>query len=383
MFKALYFKTINLAGHKSSKIFLGIMSFIESFVFPIPPDVLIIPMTIAKKQDWIKIALIATIGSVLGACLGYFIGYVFFNEIGVKIFELYGVDNASFLKDKIGQQVFSNLINVIDKPDVAKGMGSQNFDSEGVKSQTLQLVEDGILKNYLVDTYNGKKLNLNSSILLVKFFDINDRNSAENYRDYEIYIHRSELIKNENDLFLVDLIGCDLYFDDNVTPNGQEDDGDADEMYQNHKTTNGLYFDPNDIRTLDYLMRKSKCEIGTLAFTIQNEKELYNRNIVKVETFNNLSNSNFLKTKNFFRTTVSKNIKNIYHHVGIYAFTKNALSKYVKLERSKNEIDRRLEQMRAIDNNIEIRVALSKSFPLGVDSEEDFLSIKKSMEYKS
>ena len=142
-------------------------------------------------------------------------------------------------------------------------------------------------------------------------------------------------------------------------------------------------FDPNDIRTLDYLMRKSKCEIGTLAFTIQNEKELYNRNIVKVETFNNLSNSNFLKTKNFFRTTVSKNIKNIYHHVGIYAFTKNALSKYVKLERSKNEIDRRLEQMRAIDNNIEIRVALSKSFPLGVDSEEDFLSIKKSMEYKS
>ena len=104
MFKALYFKTINLAGHKSSKIFLGIMSFIESFVFPIPPDVLIIPMTIAKKQDWIKIALIATIGSVLGACLGYFIGYVFFNEIGIKIFELYGVDNASFLKDKMSSE---------------------------------------------------------------------------------------------------------------------------------------------------------------------------------------------------------------------------------------------------------------------------------------
>ncbi|SVC19816.1 uncharacterized protein METZ01_LOCUS272670, partial [marine metagenome] len=82
----------------------GIMSFIESFVFPIPPDVLIIPMTIAKKQDWIKIALIATIGSVLGACLGYFIGYVFFNEIGIKIFELYGVDNASFLKDKMSSE---------------------------------------------------------------------------------------------------------------------------------------------------------------------------------------------------------------------------------------------------------------------------------------
>ena len=104
MFKELYFKTIKLAGHKSSKFFLGIMSFIESFIFPIPPDVLIIPMTIAKKNEWIKIALIATIGSVLGACLGYLIGYVFFNEIGVKIFELYGVDNTSFLKDKMSSE---------------------------------------------------------------------------------------------------------------------------------------------------------------------------------------------------------------------------------------------------------------------------------------
>jgi len=104
MFKELYLKTIKLAGHKSSKFFLGIMSFIESFIFPIPPDVLIIPMTIAKKQEWIKIALIATIGSVLGACLGYFIGYVFFNEIGIRIFELYGFDNTSFLKDKMSSE---------------------------------------------------------------------------------------------------------------------------------------------------------------------------------------------------------------------------------------------------------------------------------------
>ena len=78
MFKELYFKTIKLAGHKSSKFFLGVISFIESFIFPIPPDVLIITMTIAKKNEWFKIALIATIGSVLGACLGYLIGYVFF-----------------------------------------------------------------------------------------------------------------------------------------------------------------------------------------------------------------------------------------------------------------------------------------------------------------
>ncbi len=104
MFKELYFKSIKLAGHKNSKSFLGFFSFIESFIFPIPPDVLIIPMTIAKKQEWFKIALIATIGSVLGACLGYFIGYVFFNEIGIKIFELYGVDNTSFLKDKVSSE---------------------------------------------------------------------------------------------------------------------------------------------------------------------------------------------------------------------------------------------------------------------------------------
>jgi len=100
MFKELYNKTIKLAGHKSSKLILGIISFIESFIFPIPPDVLIIPMTIAKKNDWIKIAFVATTGSVLGALLGYLIGFVFFNEIGIKIFELYGVDNTSFLKEK-------------------------------------------------------------------------------------------------------------------------------------------------------------------------------------------------------------------------------------------------------------------------------------------
>ena len=104
MFKELYYKSLKLAGHKSSKFFLGLISFIESFIFPIPPDVLIIPMTIAKREEWLKIALIATICSVLGACLGYFIGYVFFNEIGIKIFELYGVDNTSFLKDKVSSE---------------------------------------------------------------------------------------------------------------------------------------------------------------------------------------------------------------------------------------------------------------------------------------
>ncbi len=104
MLKELYQKSLKLAAHKSSKTILGFIAFIESFIFPIPPDVLIIPMTIAKRQEWLKIAMIATLGSVLGACLGYFIGYVFFNEIGLRIFELYGVDNTSFLKEKVSSE---------------------------------------------------------------------------------------------------------------------------------------------------------------------------------------------------------------------------------------------------------------------------------------
>ena len=104
MFQIIYKKSLNLAKHKNSKRFLGFISFIESFIFPIPPDVFIIPMTIARREQWKKIAFVATSGSVLGACFGYFIGYIFFNEIGVKIFDLYGVDNTSFLKDKVSSE---------------------------------------------------------------------------------------------------------------------------------------------------------------------------------------------------------------------------------------------------------------------------------------
>ena len=103
MIKKLYKKLIEWAAHKNSKIILAFISFIESFIFPLPPDLLIIPMTIAKMNDWFKIALIATVGSVLGACVGYTIGYIFFNEVGIPIFELYGIDNASFLKEKVAQ----------------------------------------------------------------------------------------------------------------------------------------------------------------------------------------------------------------------------------------------------------------------------------------
>ena len=92
MFKGLYQKSLSLASHKSSKFFLAIISFAESSFFPIPPDIMIIPMVIAKKTDYIKIFLVATIFSTLGGLLGYFIG-TFFLEISMKILEFYEYEN--------------------------------------------------------------------------------------------------------------------------------------------------------------------------------------------------------------------------------------------------------------------------------------------------
>ena len=99
MVKKLYDKCITWAGYRYAKQILAIESFIESSFFPIPPDVMIIPMVIAKKIHFIKIALIATIFSVLGGLFGYLIGYVFFNEIGYRIFEIYGYENVNILKE--------------------------------------------------------------------------------------------------------------------------------------------------------------------------------------------------------------------------------------------------------------------------------------------
>ena len=100
MIKSLYDKCVSWAGKKYAKPVLAFEAFIESSFFPIPPDVMIIPMVVSKKKEFINIALIATIFSVLGALFGYFIGYVFFNEIGIKIFEFYSYEDPNFLKDK-------------------------------------------------------------------------------------------------------------------------------------------------------------------------------------------------------------------------------------------------------------------------------------------
>jgi membrane protein YqaA with SNARE-associated domain len=92
MFNTLYKKCLDLAAHKSSKYYLAIVSFVESSFFPIPPDVMVIPMIISKKSDFTKIFLIATIFSVLGGILGYFIGLFFF-DIGIQIMSIYGYED--------------------------------------------------------------------------------------------------------------------------------------------------------------------------------------------------------------------------------------------------------------------------------------------------
>ena len=92
MFKTLYQKCLDLASHKSSNFFLGLVSFIESSFFPIPPDVMIIPMVIAKKKSYLKIFLIASIFSVLGGIFGYIIGSIFL-DMAMNVIEFYGYEN--------------------------------------------------------------------------------------------------------------------------------------------------------------------------------------------------------------------------------------------------------------------------------------------------
>ena len=103
MLKNLYQKSLKLASHKSSKTFLAIISFIESSFFPIPPDVMIVPMVIAKKNDYIKIFLIATLFSTAGGVLGYLIGSSFL-DIGMKVVEFYGYEEKVIdLKNNLGK----------------------------------------------------------------------------------------------------------------------------------------------------------------------------------------------------------------------------------------------------------------------------------------
>ena len=136
---------------------------------------------------------------------------------------------------------------------------------------------------------------------------------------------------------------------------------------------------PSSISKLEKLMREKKCEIGTLASVLKSKDEINDPNVVKVEVDEDLNDKSFIYAKDFFR--IKKDLRNekIYHHIGIYAFTSAALTKYVKLSRSKLEIERKLEQMRAVENNIKIMVGLSDSSPLSVDTKEDLKKVIEEM----
>jgi membrane protein YqaA with SNARE-associated domain len=104
MLKKMYDKCVDWAGHKFANPILAFIAFLESFIFPIPTDAMLIPMIIAKRNKFLKISLIAIIFSVLGAVIGYLIGYIFFNEIGIKIFEIFGAENANIFKEKLASE---------------------------------------------------------------------------------------------------------------------------------------------------------------------------------------------------------------------------------------------------------------------------------------
>ena len=137
--------------------------------------------------------------------------------------------------------------------------------------------------------------------------------------------------------------------------------------------------DPKAISDLVLYMKKAKCDIGTLASKFVSEDELTDENNVKVAVKEKIKSGNFGKAIDFFRTS-SNTHENIYHHVGIYAFTNKALVRYVSLERSKLELERKLEQLRALENNMSIHVGFINSSPLSVDTKNDLVEVKKIME---
>ncbi len=137
-----------------------------------------------------------------------------------------------------------------------------------------------------------------------------------------------------------------------------------------------------DIQNLNSQMIETRRDLGTLAAKISDKKIFENHDIVKVITEERLDDKKFPRALNFMRK-LDKGNNQAYHHLGIYCYNIEILKRFISLKQSQNEIKNKLEQLRALDNNININVALAKSSPIGVDTEEDFMAIKKIMEYKS
>ena len=137
--------------------------------------------------------------------------------------------------------------------------------------------------------------------------------------------------------------------------------------------------DPQAITNLVSYMSEGKCDIGTLASTFSSEAELADENNVKVATKNKLKINQFDQAIDFFRKD-TKEYENYFHHIGIYAFTNKALVRYVSLKRSKLELERKLEQLRALENSMSIHVGCINSSPLSVDTKSDLMEVRKIME---
>ncbi len=140
--------------------------------------------------------------------------------------------------------------------------------------------------------------------------------------------------------------------------------------------------DVKDIIKLNNLAIRNNSDIATLACKLKN-KDIENKNIVKVICKENIEKNKFSSALSFSRLIIGEPSENTYHHIGIYIYKTSILKKFIKLKQSSNEISLKLEQLRAIDNNIKIDVVFANSVPGGVDTNEDYMEIKKLMEYKS
>ncbi len=140
--------------------------------------------------------------------------------------------------------------------------------------------------------------------------------------------------------------------------------------------------DINDIKTLDTKMKLNQSKMGTLAAQIDNNDMYVNESVVKVEIKETFEKNSFPLAENFMRNSENLKKDNIYHHIGIYCYEVETLKKFVSYKQSKNELENKLEQLRALDNDIKINVALANRSPVGVDTEEDYIAIKKIMKYK-
>ena len=140
--------------------------------------------------------------------------------------------------------------------------------------------------------------------------------------------------------------------------------------------------DVSDLKHLNRLIEINKPEIATLASEIDDESKLNNENIVKVITDYKITDKNFPIALDFKRKVNNLNY-NTYHHIGVYAYKPEILKKLIKFKQTNNEIKNRLEQLRAMENGIKINVALAKFCSKGIDTMEDYLALKKILEYKS